>query len=34
MSAIEKGLAVCLVLTVAYIALEVWIHNRRVDNEQ
>ena len=31
MSAIEKGLAVCLVLAVAYIALELWIHNRRVD---
>ncbi len=31
MSAIEKGLAVCLVLTVAYIAFEIWLHNRRVD---
>lgn len=31
MSAVEKGLAVCLVLAVAYVALEVWIHNRGVD---
>jgi hypothetical protein len=31
MDAIDRGLAISLVLTVAYIALEVWIHNRRVD---
>lgn len=27
MSAVEKALAVCLVLTVAYIAFEIWLHN-------
>lgn len=30
MSAIEKGIAICLVLTVAYIALEIWLHNREL----
>lgn len=30
MSTVEKGLAICLVLTVAYIAFEIWLHNREV----
>lgn len=33
MSAIEKGLAICLVLTVVYIAFEIWLYNQKVDNE-
>lgn len=31
MSTIEKGLAVCLVLGVLYVALEVYLHNRSID---
>jgi len=30
MSAVEKGLAICLVLTVGYIAFEIWLYNREV----
>ena len=32
MDAIDKGMAVCLVLTIVYIALEIYWHNRRVDD--
>lgn len=31
MSTIEKGLAVCLVLGVLYVALEVYLHNKGVE---
>ena len=32
MHAIDKGLAICLVLLVLYIGLEIYLHNRRVDD--
>jgi hypothetical protein len=32
MDAIDRGLAISLVLLVMYIALEIYVHNRRVDD--
>jgi len=32
MDAIDKGLAISLVLLVLYIGLEIYLHNRRVDD--
>ena len=32
MDAIDRGLAISLVLLVMYIALEIYVHNRSVDD--
>jgi hypothetical protein len=32
MDAIDKGTAICLIMLVLYIGLELYLHNRRVDD--
>lgn len=32
MDALDRGLAICLILLVLYIGLEIYLHNRRVDD--